>query len=324
MKIFLIFVGIIVGLFLLFTFGGGYYMYRFATVRNKKQKNYWKDELTPRKFLSDEDNRIIIDGWKYLRAQNWEDVSITSYDGLKLAGHYLEHPSPRGLILQVHGYRGCGAFDFSCAVKPFYEAGFSLLIIDQRASADSEGKHITFGFKERYDVVEWAKYVQKRFPGLPVIMDGVSMGASTVMLAAEVGYPDNVKAIIADCGYTSPGDICRKVLKQWFKLPPFPLYHAANFWVKILTGFDLDSISCKKALKSLKGSGIKLLIAHGKKDDFVPYWMSEENIKAFDECEIGDTVVLFTSEEADHGLSFLKDGEAYTKEMNAMFERAGI
>lgn len=324
MKIFLIVAAVLLGLFLLFAVGGGYYMYRFATVRNRKQKNYWKDELTPRKFLSDEDNKIIIDGWKYLRAQNWEDVSITSYDGHKLAGHYLAHPSPRGIILQVHGYRGCGAFDFSCAIKPFYEAGFSLLVIDQRASGDSEGEHITFGFKERYDVVDWAKYLEKRFPEMPVIMDGVSMGASTVMLACEIGYPKNVKAIIADCGYTSPGDICRKVLKQWFKLPPFPLYHSANFWVKTLTGFDLDGVSCKEALKSLKGSGIKILIAHGKKDDFVPYWMSEENMKAFDEDEIGDTAVLFTSEEADHGLSFLKDGEAYTREMFAMFTRAGI
>lgn len=324
MRIFLIVLGALIGLFLLLTFGGGYYMYRFATLRNKKQKNFWKDELTPRKFLSDECNKIVIDGWKYLRAQNWEDVSITSYDGHKLVGHYLEHPSPRGLVLQIHGYRGCGAFDFSCAVKPFYESGFSLLIVDQRANGGSEGKHITFGFKERYDAVDWAKYVEKRFPGLPVVMDGVSMGASTVMLAAEIGYPKNVKAIIADCGFTSPGDICRKVLKQWFGLPPFPLYYGANFWVKRLAKFDLDGVSCKEALRCLKGTGIKVLLAHGKKDDFVPYRMSEENMTAFDEDEIGDAAVLFTSEEADHGLSYIIDGEAYTKEMNAMFERAGI
>ena len=127
MKILLIVVLIIIGLFLLFTFGGGYYMYRFATLRNKKQRNYWKDEMKPAKFLSEEDNQIILNGWKYLRAQNWEDVDITSHDGLKLHGHFLAHPNPRGVILQIHGYRGCGAFDFSCAAEPFYNLGFSLL-----------------------------------------------------------------------------------------------------------------------------------------------------------------------------------------------------
>lgn len=324
MKFFLIAVGVLVGLFLLFTFGGGYYMYRFATIRNKKQKNYWYDDIAPAKFLSDEDNQKVMESWKYLKAQNWENVSITSYDGHKLAGHYLEHPNPRGLVLQIHGYRGCGAFDFSCAVEPFYNAGFSLLIVDQRASGDSEGRHITFGFKERYDVVDWAKYVETRFPGLPVVMDGVSMGASTVMLAAGIGYPKNVKAIIADCGYTSPGDICRKVLKQWFGLPPFPLYYGANFWVKVLAKFDLDGASCKEALRNLKGTGIKILIAHGRKDDFVPYYMSEENMKAFDEDEIGDTAVFFTSEEAGHGMAFLIDRDGYMKELDAMFVRAGI
>lgn len=316
---------VIAGLFLAFTFGGGYYMYRFATLRNDKiQTNYWKEDIKPMRGLSDEANAVILRGWKYLKSLEWEKVFITSYDGLRLCGHLYKHPSPRGLVIQIHGYRTCGAFDFSGSVEDFTRLGFSLLIIEQRGHGDSQGNHITFGAKEKFDAVEWAKYAKERFPELPVIMDGVSMGASTVMLACEVGYPENVKAIIADCGYSSPGAICRKVLKQWFKLPPFPLYYGARFWVKKLAGFDLDGHFCAEALKSLKGRDIKVLIAHGKKDGFVPYYMSEENMTAFDESEIGDKVVFFTSEEADHGLSFLEDGEAYIKEMLAMFERAEI
>ena len=315
---------VLLGLFLLFTFGGGYYMYRFATLRNRKQKNYWKDEMKPAKFLSDEENRIIIDGWKYLRAQKWEDVEIKSHDGLRLHGHYLAHPSPRGIILQVHGYRGCGAFDFSCATEPFYKMGFSLLVIDQRASGESEGEHITFGYYERYDVVEWAKYLGERFPDLPVVMDGVSMGASTVMFAVGVGYPDNVKAIIADCGFSSPGAICRKVLKQWFHLPPFPLYYGARFWVKLLAKFDLDGISCTEALGGLRESGIKLLVAHGRKDDFVPYRMSDETMSMFTDEDKDTVVEMFTSEEAGHGLSYLKDREGYDRAIERLLERAGI
>lgn len=315
---------VLLGLFLLFTFGGGYYMYRFATLRNRKQKNYWKDEMKPAKFLSDEENRIIIDGWKYLRAQKWEDVEIRSHDGLRLHGHYLAHPSPRGIILQVHGYRGCGAFDFSCAIEPFYKMGFSLLIIDQRASGESEGEHITFGYYERYDVVEWAKYLGERFPDLPVVMDGVSMGASTVMFAVGVGYPDNVKAIIADCGFSSPGAICRKVLKQWFHLPPFPLYYGARFWVKLLAKFDLDGISCTEELGVLRESGIKLLVAHGRKDDFVPYRMSDETMSMFTDEDKDTIVEMFTSEEAGHGLSYLKDRDGYDRAIERLLERAGI
>jgi hypoxanthine phosphoribosyltransferase len=36
---------VVIGLFLLFTFGGGYYMYRFAILRNIRQKDYWKEEI---------------------------------------------------------------------------------------------------------------------------------------------------------------------------------------------------------------------------------------------------------------------------------------
>ena len=47
--------------------------------------------------------------------------------------------------------------------------------------------------------------------------------------------------------------------------------------------------------------------------------MSEENFRS---C--GDGAALFTSEEADHGLAFLRDHEGYMKEIRALWDRAGI
>lgn len=325
MKIFLIVISALVLLFLLFTFGGGYYMYRFAILRRAdKPKNYWKCALKKAEYFTDGEFAMVQSGERFLKSKEREVITIESHDGLKLRGHLVEHSEARGIVIMAHGYRSHPVLDFSCAVEPFYGYGFSMLLIDQRAHSDSEGSHIGFGALERYDIVRWTEYAKKRWSGLPVILDGVSMGAATIMMGAGVGYPDNVKALICDCGFTTPGDICRKVLKQWFHLPPFPLYYGAKVWVKLLAKFDLDGVSSAESLGQLKKQKNPpcILIAHGKKDGFVPYRMAEEIRAALEEDD--GKVWFVASEEADHGMAFLKDREVYIAALEEMFAAAGV
>lgn len=301
---------------------GGYGFYRYATVRNdKRQRDFWKEGVKDGEF-DEESTAIIRDGEAFLKSHETERVCILSKDGLKLTGHRIDHPSPKGVCLLVHGYRSCGISDFAGIAEPLYERGFSLLVIDQRAHEESEGDKITFGAWERYDVIDWAEYLDEGFPGLPVIACGISMGAATVMMACEIGWPGNVKGLIADCGYTTPGAICRKTEKQWFHLPPFPLYYAAKAWVKLLAHYDTDGVSATEALKSLPEDHIPVLLAHGKADGFVPYSMSEENRTAF--AEDDPMFELFSVEGADHGKSFVVDREGYLAAVDRLLAKAGL
>ena len=140
------------------------------------------------------------------------------------------------------------------------------------------------------------------------------------MMGGEIGYPENVRAIIADCGYTTPGAICKKVLKQWFHFPPFPLYYTAKLFVKLFAKYDLDGASSIRALDKIRNQGIPVLIAHGKADDFVPCSMSEENIKVFADGE----AELLLSEEAPHGMAFFYSHEEYLDAIYRLFKKAGI
>ena len=313
----------LLGLAVLVTLIGGWYMYRFAVLKGgRAQRNVWVDDPKPFADLTEEDFAKIVRDVKYLREFPREQICITSHDGLKLAGHLFQVENPRGIVIMAHGYRSSAPFDFSGALQDFNALGFSCLLMDQRAHGYSEGKYIGFGALERYDAAAWAKYCENRWPHLPVVMDGVSMGAATVMMGCSVGYPDNVRALIADCGYTTPGAICRRTLKRWFKLPPFPIYHAAKLFVRIMAGYDLDEVSSAESLaKMRKEHPIPVLIAHGKKDDFVPCCMSEENYAVF---EGDDSAEIFLAENADHGLAYLRDKPGYTEALHRLFAKAGI
>ena len=329
----LIILAVIVGILALTFLIGGYVMFRNAIAKDKsgkKQAYYWEDGGEERGFFTEMNPEKAEEAKacaRKIRESITETVYITSRDGLKLCGRIIDNPAGRGVVVMLHGYRSCALVDFSLSSDYFYNAGFSLLYVDQRAHGDSEGKYLTFGVKERYDAVDWAKYAEERFGGKPIIMCGVSMGAATVMMGAGVGYPASVRAILADCGYTSPADICKKCMKQWYHLPPFPIYYGAQMWTKLLAGFDLEETDARSSLAKLRGTGTKVLIVHGKADDFVPYRMSEENMKAFDympESARREVVEFLSVEGADHAQSFVVAGEEYLAAVDRLIARAGL
>ena len=124
----------------------------------------------------------------------------------------------------MHGFRSNPVFDFGASAHDFASRGFILCMPCQRAHGDSEGRHLTFGIKERYDALEWCRFLAKRFPDLPILMCGISMGSSTVLMASSLELPERVVGVIADCGYTTPAEVCKKVLNVDLHLPAFPLY----------------------------------------------------------------------------------------------------
>ena len=125
----------------------------------------------------------ILSGIAFWRAQEPEDIFLPSFDGLRLHGQLVQQPESKGTILLFHGYRSSWAIDFSIVLPYYHSLGYDLLVVDERAHGQSEGDYITFGVRERRDVVTWAQYAAMHFgPAHPLILDGLSMGAATVLI----------------------------------------------------------------------------------------------------------------------------------------------
>ena len=77
------------------------------------------------------------------------------------------------------------------------------MMIDQRAHGKSEGRTMTFGVFERFDVLSWIDYTVERVgKKTRIVLAGISMGAATVLMASNLNLPPNVKGIMADCPYS--------------------------------------------------------------------------------------------------------------------------
>ena len=233
----------------------------------------------------------------------YEEVWITSFDGLKLFGRYYHVADGAPLHIECHGYHGHAYRDFCGGNRIAREAGHNTLLIDERSHGRSEGHAITFGINERQDVKAWAEYAQKRFgKNQKIILAGVSMGAATVIMASELDLPSNVVGVIADCPFSSPVEIISKVARD--RKIPVSLVYPFMFTASWLFGhFDIGKAT---AIGAVKKTSLPILIIHGEADNFVPCQMSRDMKAARP-----DKVTLLTVPGAGHGLSYMVDTQAY-------------
>lgn len=255
--------------------------------------------------LNDPINKFLIEykkdvqkGMNYNNNQPHKWVYTESFDGLILAARYYNNKSDKTIIL-FHGYRSSALRDFSCAVEMYKNFGFNVLLCDQRSHGRSDGKLITFGAKEKFDVITWCEYVTEKYSAKKIILGGMSMGATTVLLSLGLKLPKNVVAVIADCGFTSPKDIILKVAKQNYKINAKFILPLINILCAIFGKFSIYNNDTRIAVKN---SDIPILLIHGEADGFVPCEMSKDTIKY-----ANDKSSILLVKNADHGLSFLVD-----------------
>lgn len=275
-----------------------YYAYRVAFRRSKKSVEI----VFPSGELYANAGEIVEGLISNLKARSYEAVEITSYDGLKLFGRYYHNADGAPVHLLVHGYRGNAIRDFCGGCKIAMDAGYNVLLIDQRSHGKSEGKTICFGVKEKYDVQSWVNYLVDRFgKDVKIVLEGVSMGAATVLEALALNLPDNVKGVVADCGYTSSTEIIAKVCKG-MRYPvkitmPFIKLGAFLFGRFKLEGGAVSAVSKAK---------IPVFIVHGEEDDFVPCEMAR---RIYEAC--ASEKYILTVPNATHGLSYIVDTKLY-------------
>ncbi|MBQ9961424.1 MAG: alpha/beta hydrolase [Firmicutes bacterium] len=281
---------------------GAYVAYKlsFRTDREAQTKGYAiPDKYTP------EQGEVIKGLMEEMKAIEYEDVWIKSRDGLKLHGKYYHVSDDAPLQIQFHGYNGNTVKDFCGGNKIAREEEHNTLVVEHRAHGQSQGKTITFGVKEKFDCLQWINYAIKRFgEDVKIVLSGVSMGATTVLMASGLDLPKNVVCIVADCGYNSAEEIIRKVAKD----RKYPVKLCTPFLHLGALLFGRFNLKKGSAVEAVKKSKVPTLIIHGTEDSMVPYYMG---VELYGKCAAEKQ--FHGVEKAGHGMSYIVDTESYTE-----------
>lgn len=116
--------------------------------------------------------------------------------GTQVAAWHAEHPASKAVVVLVHPIRANRRAMLTRATL-FYEAGYSVVLIDLQAHGETPGDQITMGWLEQRDVQTAVAFARRRFSNQRIVVLGWSLGGA----AAVLGSPLEIDALILESVY---------------------------------------------------------------------------------------------------------------------------
>lgn len=239
-----------------------------------------------------------------LAQRHHEVVKLLSHDGVMLTGHWFPKENAKRVVLAMHGWRSAWNRDFGMVADFLDRQGCSVLYAEQRGQNNSGGAYMGLGLMERYDCLDWVNWIMARCGSeIPIYLSGISMGATSVLMAAGLDLPESVHGILSDCGFTSPRAIGKHVANKNLHMLFELRSGLADLLCRRKISMGLDDYSTVDAMRHCN---VPVLFVHGTRDHFVPVRMTYENYEA---CR--GPKRLFIVQGADHGMSYYCDRAGY-------------
>ncbi len=247
------------------------YMVRFMLYR--KSSMWMKREMPDPIFFTKKSLEEKKKIYRFL--SSCDSVYLRSFDNLRLHSYIKRNPDSHKWLITVHGYRGSSTDNAALAIY-FSKRDWNVLIVENRAHGESEGKWITMGKNESKDILGYIRYIKEIDKDAEIVLHGTSMGAATVMMTAGRN-PSGVKCAIEDCGYST-------LLKEYIHqvesntyLRGRPFVRFLNIWSRLRTKMDFEEVT---PMYELSNSNIPMLFIHGKSDKVVPCHMVYDNYRS--------------------------------------------
>lgn len=296
-------VAVLVGLAIYILFGG--ICYRMAL----SKKGVIKKRST-KNFMQNVDKYMVdLDWWQ---DKPFETLTITSGDGLKLCGHFLQKEGDR-LAIVVHGYGGDYRETYNYA-KMFYKRGYSILAVECRAHGNSEGNMVGMGWLDRLDILKWIEYMLSQNSDYKIALFGLSMGGAAVCMSLGEKLPNNVICAISDCGFDNVYREFSYIFTRHTHMPAKFVMSFFNSYVKRTKHFDMKNAD---AVRQLKKAKIPVLFIHGEKDTFVPTEMVYKLADAVPEYRRE----IYVVNGAGHAMSYPTDPKEYEKRVDKFLRK---
>lgn len=221
----------------------------------------------------------------------YEDVELTTEDGVRLHGWWIPHPQPRAALLHLHGNAGNISHRLEL-IRIFHDLGLAVLIFDYRGYGRSRGKPDEAGTR-RDALAAWRHLTEVRgiAPG-QIVLHGQSLGAA---LAAWLARQVEPGALILESAFTSVPELAAGLY------PWLPARRLARFDYATLA--DLGAVRCP------------VLVVHSPEDEIVPYAHGRRLYEA------APGPKAFLTLRGDHNTGFLLSGRVYVEGLDRFLGR---
>jgi len=225
-----------------------------------------------------------------------ERVTVTTADGVRLAGWYLHpQPGPAGGARAPGLVWFYGNMETVADLAPILSAlrppGVGVLVLDYRGYGGSEGAATEDGLYRDADAARTFLTSRPEIDSTRLAVYGRSLGSAVALYLATT-YP--VRAVVLESPFTS----AREMVDEHYAIIPPTLLH-----------LRLNNLERARALQA------PLLVIHGAEDGIAPLEMGRAV------AEAGGAEELFVIDGAGHNDTYAAAGARYREVMHGFLER---
>lgn len=212
------------------------------------------------------------------------DVEIEN-EGLHLVGKYLNFGYKRAAII-IAGRTESYLYSYYFA-KPYKDAGFNVLVIDNRAHGDSDGKYLGVGLLEYKDILKWGEMLHDKYNNEKIFIHGICIGSATALYTlTSDNCPNYFIGMVADGMYTTFYETFRTHMKDMKK----PVEPCSYFVMKKLEKHIGISPIKNGPIYSIDKLKKPLLMIHSKEDKFS---LPSKALLLYEKCNSPKKLVWF-------------------------------
>ena len=260
-------------------------IYFVLLVRNKPEK--WGRVCS---FPEDPEYKRMFDtgllwGEKYKDSKRPVEIKSGRF---RLVGEYFDFGADKAVII-IAGRTECCMYSYYFA-EPYRQSGYNVLVIDNRAHGNSDGKICSLGYKEYKDIIEWSKMLNG-LGNKSVVLHGICIGASTALFVlTSKKCPDFVTAMVSDGMYVNFYESFKNHMTEK-KKPNFPVTYGVMTHIFFISGANAVTDGPLKRMPKMKKP---ILFMQSKEDT---YSMPELAKKLYAACPSENKKLVYF----DHG-----------------------
>lgn len=223
-------------------------------------------------------------------ALDYEDVNVTTADGVKLNGWFIPSDMPRATILFSHGNGGNISHRLE-KIKILNKLDLNILIYDYRGYGLSAGKPSEEGLYLDADAMYGYLINKKKISPETIIAYGESLGGA---VAIDLASKQVIGGLIIEDSFTSVREVAKKI---------FPFIPSAVYKTK----YD--------SLKIIKDIDIPKLIFHSIEDEIIPFELGKKLFDASAEPK------KFVELRGGHNDAFMVSQELFVEEIGLFIDK---
>lgn len=248
-----------------------------------------------------------------------EKIEITSnFDGHIIPADYIyalgeEGNKDNSTVILVHGLGGNRYSNYPLA-EMFLQKGYNVLTYDQRSSNENTAQYTTFGYWEKYDLIDYIDYVYGYAPEQEIGIWATSFGGATAGLAiGEQDVERKVDFLILDCPVSDMKWMVEEEMRKMdIGLPISYMTFCGNIINKIQLGFGYEDANVCDTIIDIS---TPVLVINSEADTLTPQFMGQD---IYDAIHNDAIKMIWTVDDSEHTEVWLDYNQEYREKVEEL------